>query len=78
MQNVVVLQQIWLYQIIRGILLMCQNTTMRVYGSCIKHITFYVQNHMSALAMCYNPGLVRDKPLGVPAYVKLLYYWPMP
>ena len=24
--------------------------------------------------MCYNPGLVRDKPLGTPAFVKLVYY----
>ena len=24
--------------------------------------------------MCYNPALVRDKPLGAPASVKLVYY----
>ena len=35
-QNVVVLQQICLYKIIGGMLLMCQTTTMRVYGAWIK------------------------------------------
>ena len=25
--------------------------------------------------MCYNLGLVRDKPLGAPAYVKLIYLY---
>ena len=35
-QNVGVLQQIWLNEINGGVLLMCQNTTMRVYGARIK------------------------------------------
>ena len=35
-------------------------------------ISFYVQKHIAALAMCDNPELVRDKPLGAPASVKLL------
>ena len=39
-----------------------------------KHITFYVQKHIAALAMCYNPALVRDKQLGAPASVKLVYW----
>ena len=39
----------------------------------LKHTTFYVQNHIAALAMCYNPALVRDKPLGSTASVKLVY-----
>ena len=34
-----VLQQIWLYESMRGMLLMCQNTTMPVYGAWIK--TYY-------------------------------------
>ena len=34
---------------------------------------FYVQKYIAALVMCYNPGLVRNKPLGVAAYVKLVY-----
>ena len=38
MQKVVVLQQIWHHEIFGGIrmLLVCQNTTMRVYGAWIK------------------------------------------
>ena len=39
-QNVGVLQQIWIYKIIGGMLLMCQNTTMQVYGAWIK--TYHV------------------------------------
>ena len=37
-QNVAVLKQIWLFEIIGSLLLMCRNTTMRVYGSWIKYI----------------------------------------
>ena len=40
----------------------------------LKHSTFYFQKHIEALAMCYNPALVRDKPLEVPAPVKLVYF----
>ena len=40
LQNVVVLQQIWLYEIIGGTLPMCQNTTMRVNGTWVKNIAF--------------------------------------
>ena len=39
----------------------------------LKDIMFYLQNHIAALAMCYNPALVRDKPLGAPASVKPVY-----
>ena len=34
------LQQIWLHEIIGGMLLMCQNTTMRAYVAWIK--TYYI------------------------------------
>ena len=37
-------------------------------------LTLYVQKHVAVLAMCHNPALVRDKPLGVPASVNLVYY----
>ena len=39
----------------------------------LKDILFYVQNHIAILAMCYNPALVRNKPLGAPASVKWVY-----
>ena len=39
-QSVGVIQQIWLYVIIGGMLLMYQNITMRIYGAWMK--TYYV------------------------------------
>ena len=42
-------------------------------GHALKLITFYVQKHIVALGMCHKPPLVRDKPLGAPASVKLVY-----
>ena len=42
-------------------------------GHGLKLIMFYVQKHIAALGMCHNPALVRDKPLGVPTSVKLVY-----
>ena len=38
-----------------------------------RNMKFYVHKHIAHLVMCYNPSLVRDKPLGAPAYVKLVY-----
>ena len=46
-QNAAVLQQIWLSEIIGGMLLMCQNTTMQVYmHNGLKHVLFYVKKNM--------------------------------
>ena len=39
----------------------------------LKQNSFHVQKHIVAIAMCYNPVLARDKPLGAPAYVKRVY-----
>ena len=39
----------------------------------LNFLLFYVQKHIIAMAMCYNPALVLDKPLGAPASVKLVY-----
>ena len=43
-------------------------------GHGLRHITFNVQKHIAALEKCHNPPLVRDKPLGVRASVKLVYW----
>ena len=43
-------------------------------GHGLKFITFHVKKFIAALAMCHNTTLVRDKPLGAPTYVKLVYY----
>ena len=39
----------------------------------LKCIMFYVKKHTAPPAMCYDPPLVRDKPLRLPAFVKLVY-----
>ena len=53
---------------------MCQNTTIGDLEHGLKFITFYVQKHTAALRMCHNQPLVRDKPLGAPESVKVVYY----
>ena len=40
----------------------------------LKHRTFYVQKYIAPLEMCYNPPVVRDKPLGAPAFVRPVYF----
>ena len=45
----------------------------RYMGHGLKLNTFYVRKHIAGLAICHNQVLVRDKPLGVPASVKLVY-----
>ena len=46
---------------------------MRYMEYELKYIAFYVQKHIAPLAMCYNPRLVHDKPLGAPAFAKLIF-----
>ena len=65
-QNVVVLQQMWLYEII-GVCYWCVKIPQRGYMEYgLKHITLNVLKHIAVLVRYYNPGLVRDKPLGAP------------
>ena len=52
---------------------MGQNTTKLLYGPSIKTYFVYVQKHIVTMGMSYNPELVRDKPLGAPTSVKLVY-----
>ena len=40
----------------------------------LRHVTFYVQKQISALSMFCNSTLVCNKPLGAPAYVKLVTF----
>ena len=40
----------------------------------LEYIMFYVKKTEAPLAICYNPLLDRDRPLGVPAIVRLAYY----
>ena len=72
MQNVEALQQNWLYEII-GVYV-TDVSKCHTAGTWAWINTHYVQKHISALAMSNNPGPVRDKPLGTPASVKLVYW----
>ena len=74
MQTMAVLQQIWLSEIIGCMLLMCQIPQCGYMEHELQQISFYVQKHIVAMAMCYNRALVHDKPLGAPASVRRVYY----
>ena len=39
----------------------------------LKYNMFYIEKHKAPQAMCYDPMLVCDKPLGAPTFVKLVY-----
>ena len=39
----------------------------------LEYITIYVQKHMASLAVCSGLQLVRDEPLGAPAFVRFAY-----
>ena len=39
----------------------------------LRYIKFYIQEAITPWAMCYKPRLVYNKPLGAPAYVRLIY-----
>ena len=54
MQNVAVLQQIWLYGIIGGTLPMSQNTTMRVNGAWIKRYCILCSKAYNTSHSCHN------------------------
>ena len=49
-----VLKQIWLFEITGGMLLMCQNTTMRVYGALIKRYCVLCSKTCNTLHSCHN------------------------
>ena len=57
-----------------GMLLMCHNTTVRVYGPWIKTYSVLCSKRVVAMDISYNPALVRDKSLGAPASVKRAYW----
>ena len=47
--------------------------TMKVCGSRTKIYCVLCSKHMAHRAVCYNFPLVHDKPLGTPAYVRVVY-----
>ena len=42
------------------------------YG--LEYNMFYVWKHIAALVICSSPPVVRNKPLGAPAFVRLAYW----
>ena len=50
-------------------LLMCKNSTIRVYGAWIKTYKVLCPKHIETLAICQNQAVVRDKPVGAPPSV---------
>ena len=40
----------------------------------LKYIAFYVKKQMAHHAVCYNFPLVRDRQLGMPAFMRLVYF----
>ena len=57
-----------------GMLLICQNTTMRVYGAWIRIYYILCLETYSTLRRLFYPPVVRDKPLEAPPFVKLAYW----
>ena len=73
-QNMGVLQQIWINKIYGGILLICQNTTMWIYGAWIKRYcalcsTTYSTSSSIVVTSCW----FSSSRLRVPAYMRLVY-----
>ena len=69
-----VLQLIWLYEIIGGMILMCQNTTMRVYGARIKRYRVLCSNHIAARSsLVITSCWFATSRLRVPASVRRVY-----
>ena len=54
LQNVAVLQHIWLYEIVGGMLQMCQNTTMRVSRAWIKIYRVWCSKQYNTLHSVHN------------------------
>ena len=70
-----VLYQIRIYEKTLGYVTVCYINVPRC--GCVEHglvyITFYVQKHITPWMICSGPSLVRDGPLGTPAFVLLSY-----
>ena len=69
-QNMGVLKQIWLYEIYGGILLICQNTTMRVNGAWTKRYCGLCSKTYNTLYSTHNFPIGSQQAAGAPASVK--------
>ena len=48
--------------------------SLRCCGAYKKYITLYDQTHIAPLAICYSLQIVRDKPIGAPVFVRVIYF----
>ena len=72
-QNVAVSKQIWVFEVVVGMLLVYQNTTMRLYGAWIKRYCISCSKNLTPCTFAITSLRVRDKPLGASASVKRVY-----
>ena len=71
-----VLKQIWFYEILVGILLICQNVTVRVCGARVRiYYVFFKKDILNIWRPVQDPELVRGGLLGAPACVKIAYFY---
>ena len=57
-----------------GVLLICQNAKMQVRRAWIQYFRFMFKNIWHTWLAVLGPPLVRDGPLGAPAFLKLAYW----
>ena len=70
----ITLQLIWLWEIIGGMLLMCQNATMRVYGARIKiYCILCSKTYSSSRSLVIISRWFATSRLGAPASVRQVY-----
>ena len=67
-----ILLQNWLYEIYGDIYWYVKITRRGYMEHGLKKYFVLCSKHIAHLTVCYNFPLVRDKPLGAPAFVKLL------
>ena len=74
-KNVGVFQLIWVCEIHGGMLLMCKNTTMRVYGAWIKrYCVLCSKTYSSSSSLVITSRWFATSRLGAPAFVRLVYW----
>ena len=71
-QNTGVLWQIWTYEIFGGMLLICLNTTMRVYGAWMKRCCVLYQKHIAPRVVLSQLPAGSQQAVEAPASVTLV------
>ena len=66
----------WIYEILGGMLLICQMPRCGCMEHGLEYIMFYVEKHITPLAVCSGPPVGSRQPQGAPAFVRLAYCRP--